>query len=353
MSETTSTTTTPGAEKAAARATFAAVIERLVGRAGTIEAFAARTGVTKSQVNAWLAGKSVPYLRTIVKIAQVWDLDLAVLMTAVGRPPAQQTRDLIAVDPAGSLPMRLAAWRDTSGYTTKAAADIIGITRWELSALISGARQPRSATKIQMIAWALKLSPLTVIDAAYGHDDTSEHVTTLRSRFGPVPQILQAGMYDAGLIHFDDEDTALAAKAMNMTAGRLRDLLNGTENVTLQDALKLNHRFGIVIADLLTAAGTDPDLAARWEIAATEPVKRGPVESVGLLVRSYRTVHNRPLAAVAAEAGYSHHASLLRIENGDGSASPEMLTRIADVLGIPLHRMFAAAKLTPSRAVAA
>jgi transcriptional regulator with XRE-family HTH domain len=298
-------------------------------------------------------GAGRAFSRSIVAIASAFDADADELLTAAGKPPLEQARSVIAADPHGSLPMRLNAWRDSNGYTTAEAAYIVGINRWEFSKLAAGSMRPQSDVRIQMLADALRLHPLTVIDAAYGPDSQEKVAVALRRNFAVAPCLIHRGLREARLRHYDGSDLALAGKALGMSAQKLRHLATGTVEPSLQDALKLHQRFGVPIAELMSAVGVDTALATRWEQAAKTAPRPGPVESVGQLLRAYRTVADRPLASVAKAAGYTQHTALLRVENDDHLPSPQILTRLADTLRMPLPRLFAAAKLTPARAITA
>lgn len=93
-------------------------------------------------VASWAAGNTLPSVHALPGIAAVLDVDLAVVVTAAGRPAADASRLRFITDPAGSLAGRLFAWREAVDLTPSQAADLAKLHPTAWYRLEAGSRLP-------------------------------------------------------------------------------------------------------------------------------------------------------------------------------------------------------------------
>lgn len=317
---------------------FAKLTEDLIARCGGLDEFTETAQVSARSAQLWATGAVVPPIRRLAQLAELFELDIAEVLTAAGRPPSAAVRARLIVDGANSLALRLAAWLDEHDLTNKTAARRMGIDHYTIARLANGARL--TAPKVTYrVAAALELDPVELART----DGTDELVATMVAHTGGLAGVLRARLDELDIDHYDPTHVERTAGVLGATHSRFRGFLTGSATPNLTEAVKLAQVLNLELSWILAVTGIDERLARRWADAATSTPKRGPREELGEILRAYRLVREMSVADVAAAVGYETNSAVVRNELHERTPSPEMLTRYADVLDIPLGRLFAAA----------
>lgn len=332
--------------------TWAKFIAPYVRRCGGPAAFASQYQLGLHSVSDWMMGKSTPYVRTIVRLADLVGYDLDFALRAANRPPLRDLRQRIGFDAHTSLPMLLCAFREENGFDTMTAAACIGVGRHEFSRLANGSAVPRSLRRVHQCAEALELRELDIIEAA-GITDRDLVDRVLRATTG-FAAFVRTRLEAIGVDSWDEDEVREVVESLGLDVAAFLSYLTDGATPGLIVAQKLAGLFEVDSAVVLVAAGMDPGLA--YEIAGgladarrlrtgSRRRSRWGYQSLGQLLSAYRICGELSSAELATQLGYAHHASVLRWESDECTPDVATIARLASALGAPLGRLLEAAKL--------
>jgi len=265
---------------------FAAYMNATVPSLGGSRAVGGAMSMSYRQVDKWLQGEAIPYLRTLIRFAETFELPVNDVLRAAGKPPIESIKEVVYVDHRRALPSMLHAYReDKHGGDTQAASDAIGVTRSSFSRYANGSAKLRGIVDTVRIARALELSVENVLDAA------GEGNSPLRRKFesmaAGVPGYLRMCVGALGVDTMNPENDDEFAEHLGVSKNKLRSWLNDETTPTFVECRKISERCGISLRELLVVTGFHPEMADALVKALDEPVTKFR-EDLGTVLRTYR-----------------------------------------------------------------
>lgn len=337
------------ASRAATRAAFAAYFTTLCDTHGGLRAVAVALDVSEAAARGWLAGRYLPSLDHLVRLAAVFALDVDTVLELAGKPPLAHLRAGHADVPAVTLCSMLRSYRRVEGIENRELAARLSLSAFETARYCAGSAVPASLTVYVRIARLLATTPVALMDAAgIPADDLCrrQHAERCTGLAGTVRTALEAAGFDS----WTPLELRRAAKATGIPVTRLTSLVLGTTTGELLDCQRLAALGTVGLDELLTHAGWAPAEAATFAAATVTArhertaarAARASYVTLGELLKAYRIAGGLTQAEVATTARVGR-TTVTRLESGEKTPDPRVIARIAASVAAPLPRVLAAA----------
>jgi hypothetical protein len=289
-----------------------------------------------------MSGRTVPWLRTLVKLIDVAELDddeANKLLSAAGKPPIAELRSRIA-NGQDALPVLLHAWRESVGSTTEAAR-ILGVSYQVVPRLANGSRNLLSVKMVKRVAEVLELSDHEVlVSAGLEHSELAKKVA---KTYESVPRLMGDLMKACGLDYLEKDDRASASTLFDLTLPRLCRLLDNTATLSLQEVMRLSAVSGMGIGEVLERSGIQVDASVAQRLYGIKNAKCTN-EPFGAVLKKYRNerglIQRTLVERCPGIAPGMHMATrknrIAKYECGQSHPTLEIAVELADALEAPL-----------------
>ena len=324
---------------------FRPYITNFVARRGGEAAVAKSLDCSKNSVRSWCNGEAIPQLRTLLRLAEVYELtigDTDEMLTLAGKPPLHYLRIHVANQPESSLPAILHAWRDeVCGGDTQVAADTMGIARSYFSRMANGSCNLAGTEATRRVARTLNMTIEETLEAAGLRN--SPLAKKFKKLQAGVPGYLRSLMERHGFDPFEVDARGTFAKEAKITESRFIGLLSGTVDPSVIDAQRLAALTDLPLTEVLIGLGYEEQTAHQLS-AGVHAAPKNVATPLSALLRSYRKKAGVSQAAVASAIGTTWPSTVTFYEMGRSTPPLKALTTIATVTNAPLGRLLRAGK---------
>jgi transcriptional regulator with XRE-family HTH domain len=322
---------------------FAQIVDSLVRTYGSDQNLADALALSRTAVREWRSDRAIPYVDTLLHIADTCGLDRASVLNAAGKPPLEELRALLASAPEDTLAIRLKRYRDDNGFDTEEAAASIGIDRWRFSRYANGSLAIQSLVTAEQLGCAVGLG---VVETLLASGVSAEHklVVDAVEQTSGFAGWLRGHAQAKGYRTFESSHVRLLAATLQITEGKTNAMLKSRRLPDAIDAQRIAKFAGVPVDEVLVAGGWDQDLATKVAdgLDAASGIRR-EYETLPNLLRAYRVVMDLSADGLAAKLGVDSTA-VSRWETGSRTPDVMYLVAVAEVTNAPLGRLFRAAQ---------
>jgi DNA-binding XRE family transcriptional regulator len=299
--------------------------------------------LSRTSVREWRNDRAIPYVDTLVHIADTCGLDRASVFKAAGKPPLEELRALLATAPEDTLAIRLKRYRADSGFDTGEAAASLGLDRWRFSRYANGSAAIQSLATAELLGCAVGMG---VVETLLASGVSAEHklVVDAVEQTSGFAGWLRGHAQAKGYRTFETGHVRLLAGTLRISEGKTIAMLKSRRLPDVIDAQRIAEFTGLPVNEVLVAGGWDQDLATKVEngLDAADGIRR-EYETLPNLLRAYRVVMDLSLDGLATMLGVDHSV-VSRWETGNRTPDVTHIVAIADVTNAPLGRLFRAAQ---------
>lgn len=330
-------------ERAERRARFASWLSSTLSGKGVEPAdqaahLADRLGLGDRVATEWLSAQHLPPLETLERLAVVLGEPLPVVLHLAGKGRDPNARARHGVDPHGSLASVLRRWRDANHLDAPGAAERCFMSRFDWSRYVAGSKLPETGVQLMRLSLGTGISPAELA-AACEVSPTGAPVDLAAA----LSECQAArGMVSEWMVRSGARFSDVAARAGIGLQSLKRSLDVSVPNRSPAVLAAVAKAIDADLCEFLVASGYDPVFAGRVA-PAMERAAKLPSGSLGSLLRTARLAKGWSLAHVAAQAGYAHHAVLVRFERDVHVPPLEKLVKLCDLLDLRLAEACAAA----------